>query len=136
MIKISKKFEYALMSMAYFHEHEGNKGVRSIAEDLQIPFDTLSKVFQTLVHAQILKPTHGAQGGHCLQKPLQEIKFMDFYRLFEETPFGDKCNGPKDFCDIYSQCKIVAPLKKLHERLFDFFNELTLYELFYENKDK
>lgn len=138
MIKISKRFEYALLSIGYLHENTQENtmlGVRAVALELQIPFDTLSKVFQILVHAKILKPVHGAHGGHILERPLKEIKFIELYRLFEEIPFGHKCNGPRDHCEIYSHCKIVTPMLQLHERLFEFFSELNVYDFLYPQKN-
>lgn len=135
MIKVSKKLEYALMSARYFHDHASTPsiGAKIMARDLQIPFDTLSKVFQTLVHAKILHPIHGAQGGHALIIPLKDIQFLDFYLLFEEIPFGQKCNGPKEHCGIYSHCTIQAPLTQLHNQLESFFKNLSLYDFFFSN---
>lgn len=135
MIKMSKKLEYALMALSQLQLLGASSAVvqvRALAQKLKVPFDTLSKVFQILVHANILKPMHGAHGGHRLIRSLDQIYFLEFYQLFDELPFGDKCNGPKSYCELYKTCNIVGPLTRLNNKILLMLEGLTLQDFLFE----
>ena len=57
MLRLSKKADYALMSMKHLagrHETGGSSSAREIAESYEIPLELLAKVLQRLVRARLL----------------------------------------------------------------------------------
>jgi Rrf2 family protein len=135
MLKINRKVEYALMALKYMSEKQ-NDGLttgREICQTFSIPFDTTSKVLQLMNQGEILKSVKGIKGGYSLNRPLNEISFSELTSLIEEKEFSNHCESESGNCDYYQSCNIISPIEKLNRKLIDFFSELKLEDLFYNN---
>lgn len=135
MLKISKKVEYALMSLKYMMvkgEAEGPFSAREICDTFHIPFDTLAKVMQMMTNEGILRSAQGVKGGYFLYKNLSDINYYDLNVLLEGESFGHYCNGPKGVCDQFNHCNIFGPLHRLDQLTTQFFKQITLSDLLQE----
>jgi Rrf2 family protein len=139
MLKINKKVEYALMVLAYITTRDPTPKrsdsylhlftAREIGEAMNIPFDPLSKVMQTLAHMGVLKSSQGLKGGYILQGNLQALSFYELNFVLEGETFGDYCNGPKGQCQQFSTCNIIHPLLELNTQLINFFKTVSIAQL-------
>ena len=133
MLKITKKVEYALVSLKYLRDEkkEGLVTAREICSKFQTPFDTTSKVMQAMNNAGILKSSQGTKGGYALQKNLKEISYMELVSIVDPKSLNDEfCLTSKGRCEMYSTCNIVSPIEKLNVTLNNYLKNLNIYNLF------
>lgn len=124
--------EYALIVLKHISKKNGHEltTAREICDLFDAPFDTVSKVMQTLQHSEILDSSKGIKGGYSLAKNLNDVSFLELIQVIEGEDFGRSCSHPaKGQCELISKCNIVTPIQELNHRLGDFFKQMSLKEL-------
>ncbi len=114
----------------------GNQAVsaRQIADQFGLPLPLLMNVLKSLAHAQIVESTRGAQGGYELAVDPHEVSLLEIVTAIE-GPFqlvqccSDAIPMEKQTCKISEQCPIRHPLQRLHQRIHEFFERVTLADL-------
>lgn len=129
MIKISKKIEYALMVLKHMRgiESAQQTTAREICDLYKAPFDTISKVMQTLAKHNILHSNQGATGGYTLTQNLESISYSKLVEIIEGRSKAKDCIELN--CNLFSSCNIISPIRKLNHRLSDFISSISLAEL-------
>lgn len=76
---LSKTCIYGIRSTLFLAVRNENKfiSIKEIADTLDIPFHFLTKILQTLGHANIIESVKGPKGGVTLKKPSTEISVLD-----------------------------------------------------------
>jgi len=122
MLKLSKKVEYALMSLQFManksktpHNDEFQVTARQLSRSLKIPFDSVSKTLQILASKEIVIPVHGAQGGYKLNKDLSQISFNYIIEIIDGPLALVSCfYCEREYpCPIEDSCPILDPIKQL-----------------------
>jgi Rrf2 family protein len=127
MIKINRKVEYALMVLKLMKEKDSLTTAREVCDQFKTPFDTTAKVMQLMNNAGILQSQKGVKGGYTLARDLSEVSYLELVELIEGKSFMMDCHdGP---CELYHQCNISRPIKRLNDYLLYIFNSLTVAEL-------
>lgn len=129
MIKISKKIEYALMVLKHMRNNEALKQTtaREICDLYKAPFDTISKVMQTMSKHHILLSHQGANGGYTLCEDLGTISYSRLVEIIEGRSKAKDCIELN--CSLFSSCNIISPVRNLNSRLSDFISSISLAEL-------
>lgn len=129
MIKINRKVEYALMVLKLMKD-KGSQDLttaREVCDSFKTPFDTTAKVMQLMNTAGILHSHKGVKGGYTLARDLTQVSYLELAELIEGKSFMMDCHdGP---CDLFHQCNISLPIKRLNDYLINIFNSLTVAEL-------
>ncbi len=133
MFKINKKTEYALMALKFMHEKCATQKstAREICNELSIPFDSTAKVLQVLKQAGIVKSVQGINGGYQINFDLNQLSFRQLTELIEGKDMMMDCSSGN--CELYSNCNITGPVKKLNDYLAHFFQQLTIKQLIEKN---
>ncbi len=136
MFKINKKVEYALIVLKHFEKNSQNDlvTVRMICDQYLTPFDTTSKVMQTMNNYGILESVQGVKGGYKVSANLDKISYLQLCQMIEGKSFVHDCAKVK--CSLLESCNIVGPIKRLNESLVDFFSQLTLAQLLSEQSQR
>lgn len=137
MIKINRKIEYALMVLKLMKD-KGDEltTAREICDQFKTPFDTTAKVMQLMNTAGILHSQKGVKGGYTLSRDLNQVTYMELVELIEGKSFMMDCHDRGDGqgpCDLYHNCNISRPIKRLNDYLINIFKALTLNELLAED---
>jgi Rrf2 family protein len=129
MIKISKKMEYALMALELMGRKKTDEitSVREICKTCHAPFDPVSKALQAMSNADFVDSVQGVKGGYLLKKSLSKITFRELSELINGPSPHISCIHGK--CGLSRQCPIMTPMKRLNERMNDFFSSITLEDL-------
>lgn len=137
MLKINKKVEYALMALKFIAKKEEGSltSAREICEALHIPFDTTAKVLQIMNNQGILNSTKGLKGGYTMQRPLNQITYMEIVKMVEGVESDFYCQNQKGLCDLYNTCNIVSPIDQLNRKVQTFLDSLKLSELLGEKNE-
>lgn len=138
MIKINRKVEYALMVLKLMKDKGPSEltTAREVCDQFKTPFDTTAKVMQVMNNAGILHSQKGVKGGYTLSRDLSAVTYMELVELIEGKSFMMDCHdlgagsGP---CELYHNCNISRPIKRLNDYLISIFKSLTLNELLAED---
>ena len=91
MLRLSKKSDYALMSMKHLAARSdggASSSAREISEAYDIPLELLAKVLQRLVRARLLVSVQGTRGGYRLARHAAMISVADVIQDFSGVASG------------------------------------------------
>ena len=132
MLRLSKKSDYALISMKHLamRQHAGGSAsAREIAEAYDIPLELLAKILQRLVRARLLLSVQGTRGGYRLSRSPGSITVADVIQAVDGPVTMTACSPSDHECDQFSKCSIRDPLWKIKTRILDALNTMTLAEM-------
>ncbi len=130
MVKINKKIEYALMILKHMSASKQLYTAKELCDLYSIPFDTASKVLQLLNRNKIVRSTKGINGGYSLTIDLSQINYLSLSEIIEGKKHSKNCC--EDNCSLISTCNITGPITSINKHLYNFFESLTLDQLFDE----
>jgi Rrf2 family protein len=137
MLRLSKKADYALMSMKHLAlrtDVAGSSSAREISEAYDIPLELLAKVLQRLVRARLLVSVQGTRGGYRLGRPATAISVADVIQAVDGPVTVTACSTDDHNCDQYSKCSIRDPLWKIKNRTYDALNTVSVAEMAAESE--
>ena len=132
MLKINRKLEYALMVLK-FMATEKMPGelttAREICDRFSCPFNTVSKIMQTMNEAGILQSLQGVKGGYRQIRALLDISFHELFILIEKKEDTSICHKDEGLCDLFSTCNIITPVNRLNIQLGRYLAGLNLRDV-------
>lgn len=134
MLKLSKSVEYSLLALIYISNNENKSAVSSkiISEELNIPYELLSKLLQKLKRNGIVKSRQGKLGGYNLSIPLKELAIYNVIRAIEENIQIVNCThsfATKKDCEKIDNCKVREPFFDIQNKIISIFESMTLEQL-------
>lgn len=120
---------YALRAMGFIASHNDSRPILSstIAKEMDIPRNFLSKILNRLVQDGLVQATRGRNGGVALAKPAAQIRLYDVVSLFMAINDFNKCLlGPK-ICD--GSCGMHLRWKIITEQFENILNETTVDQI-------
>ncbi len=131
MLKLSKKAEYALISLQHIAslDDQAPASAREIAEHYNIPPDILGKVMQALTRAEIVESIQGAKGGYRLRRSLADMVLGEVLEAVDGPVHVAPCTGDHYSCDQELACNIKQPISRLQAHLQNFVFSLSLETL-------
>lgn len=121
---------YAARAMGFLAKQEKNEPVLSstIAAEMNIPRNFLSKILNRLVQAGLIQATRGRNGGVTLSRPAEEIYLYDVVNLFMKIDDFKRCFlGLKGRCD--GTCGIHLRWKIISEQFEKMLTETTIDQI-------
>lgn len=132
MLRLSKKSDYALISMKHLATRPdggASSSAREISETYDIPLELLAKVLQRLVRARLLVSVQGTRGGYRLGRSAQQISVADVIQAVDGPVTVTACSDTDHNCDQYSKCSIRDPLWKIKNRILESLNTVSVAEM-------
>ena len=128
MLVLSKKTDYALVSLAYLAERRGRiASAREIAEAAGLPAALLMQILKTLHQHGILRSTRGVKGGYEVGTDLRSLSLHTLITAL---------HGPIDEQGLEAQAAELAalplphsPLPALRRRLLRFLQNVKVSDL-------
>ncbi len=114
---------YALRAMGYLSQNEKAEPILSstIAKEMDIPKNFLSKILNRLVQAGLVVAVRGRNGGVALAKPASQIKLYDIVNLFMKVDDFKNCFLGLKKCD--GSCGLHIRWKIISEQFEKMLNE-------------
>lgn len=144
MLSLNKKTDYGLIAMACLAaEPERVFSARQIAQTYGMRSPLLMNVLKKLTRSGLVSSVRGSNGGYRLARPAREISLAQMVLAMEGQPRLVACaneQGDSGFeCDLAQSCPVQSPVRKVHLKLLDFLEEISLFDLvnddcLYENK--
>ena len=132
MLRLSKKSDYALISMAHLAMRAdgiGASSAREISEAYSIPLELLAKILQRLVRAKLLISVQGTRGGYRLARPAASISVADVIQSVDGPVTVTACSPDDHACDQFGTCSIRDPLWKIKNRILETLTTVSVAEL-------
>jgi Rrf2 family protein len=134
MFKFSKSTEYSILALIYISNNESKSVInsRTISEQLNIPYELLSKLLQKLVKGGIVKSTQGKYGGYNLLIPAKQLSVLSIINALDENIQVANCtfdSATKDDCGRINDCIIRTPFISLQDKINNIFESLTIEQL-------
>jgi Rrf2 family iron-sulfur cluster assembly transcriptional regulator len=139
---ISNTSKYAIRAMIYlelYSSPEKKKGIKTIAQELDIPSPFLGKILQVLVKQQLLGSTKGPNGGFFLKRYAIDIPAMEIIEIMDGKDTFDKCVIRTSACDHMNPCSMhhkLAPIRKDMKLVFTTETIADLVSEFMEGKER
>ena len=136
MLRLSKKSDYALISMKHLATRPdggASSSAREISESYDIPLELLAKVLQRLVRARLLVSVQGTRGGYRLARHASMISVADVIQAVDGPVAVTACSTDSHNCDQYSKCSIRDPLSKIKNRILDALTTVSVAEMAVES---
>jgi Rrf2 family protein len=102
--------------------------VKVLADELNASQAHLAKVFQTLSKAGLVNSVRGPSGGFELNKPAEEISFLEIYEIIEGKIVLGGCPSGKTRC-IFQNCIFNNELNRISHDIYKTLEKTKLLEL-------
>ncbi len=135
---ISHSSKYAIRALIYlelYSSPQKKKGIKKIAEELNIPSPFLGKILQVLVKHQLLASSKGPNGGFYLNKPAIDIQLMEIIEIMDGTDILNDCVIRTAPCDHKQPCSMHHKLAPLRTEIKRLFTTETIADLVYEFRE-
>ena len=129
---LTKKSEYALLSLVSIMKSDGPKNVDVLSRELNISKSFLAKIMQNLAKHEIVKSFKGVNGGFALNKAADKLTVLEITTAAEEkTPSVFECAPSMLDCPSHmGNCCTIWPLmNNLQTKINGFLSNLTLKEI-------
>lgn len=136
-MRISKLSDYAVVILTEM----GRSGVAqmssaALAERVNIPEPTVSKILKILVQAQILTSMRGVRGGYSLARSIDQISVHDVVVAFEGKISVTSCTqGEQSDCSIAHTCGARGRWDQVNKAIKQALQNVTLQQMMYENNE-
>ncbi len=131
MVKLSRKMEYALISLKHLSQKDAGEltSAKEISNIYSVSFDVISRVLQALNQGGIVKSIQGVQGGYHLLKDLTDVSLFDLIEVIEGPLSLVRCIHDADSCELIKSCNIVSPVTTLNQKVNEFYKTIKIAEL-------
>jgi Rrf2 family transcriptional regulator, iron-sulfur cluster assembly transcription factor len=129
---LTKKSEYALLSLISIARSDEPKNVDVLSKELNISKSFLAKIMQNLAKHELVISHRGVNGGFALKKNWDEITILEITSAAEEkTPSVFECSPSVSHCpsQVGTLCTIWPLLNNLQNKINDFLETLTLKDI-------
>jgi len=129
---LTKKSEYALLSLISIAKSSEPKNVDELSRELNISKSFLAKIMQNLAKQNLVISHRGVNGGFALNKSWENITILEIVVAAEEkTPSVFECSPSPDNCpnQVAMLCTIWPLLNNLQLKINDFLEKLTLKDI-------
>ena len=129
---LTKKSEYALLSLISIAKSSEPKNVDELSRELNISKSFLAKIMQNLAKHNLVISHRGVNGGFALNKSWETITILEIVVAAEEKlPSVFECSPSMDNCpnQIATLCTIWPLLNNLQLKINDFLEKLTLKDI-------
>jgi len=136
VLGLTRKTEYGLAALAYLARVPGRLAcARAISERLSVPVSLLMNVLKELAGAGYIESVRGAHGGYRLARPADEIGLGELFRDLEGPIRRSGClrgrpeGQDRRRCTRMSVCRVADPVHRVHRKLREFLQALTLADV-------
>ncbi len=100
-----------------------------IARPQNVSESYLSKVFQKLTHARLVKAVRGKHGGYALARPPNTITVGDVVRAMEAEQPMYRCLAQERCCEATGSCLLLRAFAEAERQMYAVLDGGTLADL-------
>ena len=130
-MQFTKAEEYGLFGVVHLAKLQRGAVVSlgEISKAQRIPDKFLSKIFQTLTRAGIVKSHRGVRGGFSLAKPPAKIKISEVFNAIQGDTDPVKCIAEGKPCIKRGDCAVRDLILEGRKQMFAYYDKQTVEDL-------
>ena len=130
-LQLTRGGEYAIRAMTYLAKRPVGEisSLHEVGVEQDIPESFLAKIFQNLVHADLVVSQRGAHGGFSLARPAAEITVREVVEAIDGPIALNGCVLRPGDCRRSGDCRMHEVWVLAQERMMDVLGEVTLDDL-------
>lgn len=130
MLRIGKLTDYAMMILAVLARvPEGVQSATTLADSLNLPSTTVSKILKILSEAELVSSVRGAEGGYKLQKSAHEISVAEVIAVMEGDIAMTECCEQIERCTLQTSCSMKSNWLKINKVVQGLLSRLTVVDM-------
>lgn len=118
----------AMLELA-LREGEGPVQLERLSSEQDIPERYLSKLFQELRRAGLIRSVRGAHGGYLLARRPDEIRLMEIVRCLDGSVAPTECVEHPGRCDNATECVAREVWAEVNQAILGVLGNMTLRDL-------
>ncbi len=120
---------YATLAMGFLAKQDSKDPILSstIASEMDIPHNFLSKILNRLAQAGLILATRGRGGGVVLARPSSEIFLHEVVNIFMKVDDYKRCLLGRKHCD--GNCGLHLRWRIISEQFEKMLNETTIAQV-------
>jgi FeS assembly SUF system regulator len=136
MLRIGKLTDYAILILGEMAGlPDAILSATSLAELLQLPLPTVSKILKILSEANLVTSIRGAVGGYRLAKPAANITLAHVITAMEGELALTECCEKSGLCGLDSFCKMQVNWQKINKLVLNLLMQWTILDMRNENAE-
>jgi len=130
-LQLTRGGEYAIRAMTYLTKRPVGEisSLHEVGVEQDIPESFLAKIFQNLVHADLVVSQRGAHGGFSLARPAAAITVREVVEAIDGPIALNGCVLRPGDCRRSGDCRMHEVWVLAQERMMDVLGEVTLAQL-------
>lgn len=130
-LELTRGSEYALRAVLYLAEQAPGEicALHAVAGAKDVPQSFLAKVFQNLVHADLVVSHRGARGGFSLARPADEITMADVIEAIDGPVSLNPCIASPAYCVSSAVCPVHDVWCRAQGAMMDVLATATFADL-------
>jgi len=130
-LQLTRGGEYAIRAMTYLARRPVGDitPLHDVGAEQDIPESFLAKIFQSLVHADLVVSQRGAHGGFTLARPAVEITVREIVEAVDGPISLNGCVLWPEECERSGGCRMHQVWVLAQERMMEVLGRVTLAEL-------
>jgi len=128
-MKITKATDYAIRLLTYLVEHGGEGRSSEISKEIDVPFNHLAKLVQTLARKKYLITRRGKGGGLKLAKDPNQISLAELIEVIEGPVVISDCIFHREDCKFSSTCKARKYLMWARSQFLENLSAKSIFDL-------
>ncbi|MGH1378404.1 MAG: SUF system Fe-S cluster assembly regulator [Alphaproteobacteria bacterium] len=130
MLKITKMSDYAVIVLIEMMQAEDCVSVAGLAQQMQLPKPTISKVLKSLAQAGIVISTRGTNGGYSLGFPPEDISIEQIISAIDgPISLVDCVDGGEPGCKLGDNCPIRGRWDSVNTAVKGVFSNVSLADM-------
>jgi len=130
-LQLTRGSEYGIRAMMYLAARPADQicSLRDVGREQDIPESFLAKIFQSLVHADLVVSYRGARGGFALARPADQITVAQVVEAVDGPISLNNCVLWPETCERSAACAMHDVWVKAQERMLGVLDEVTFADL-------
>jgi len=129
-MKLSRTTDFAMRVLMYLARRPQDSFTTNfLADELDIPYNNLTKIIQSLVKAGVVVARKGKNGGITLGKPPEDIRLKTVIHTFDGPTQLSECLVDAKFCSQVGCCKLQTVFHDIQTKIDQLFNDVTIASL-------
>lgn len=128
-MRISQEADYALRIVFYLGKQDESArcDVKSIAQDISLPHRFAVKILRKLTLSGITKSFRGAYGGYNLERPAEDITFLEVIEVIDGKIIINKCLEDMENCNDHrrGECYVRDRLAGVNQTIIAQLSKIT-----------
>ncbi|MDQ6968352.1 MAG: SUF system Fe-S cluster assembly regulator [Mariprofundaceae bacterium] len=134
MLRLTRITDYGILLMTELARLESHaKNTRLTANDLalstRVPAPTVSKILQSLLHANLLDSARGAHGGYRLMRLASDISVCEIIHCLEGRIALTECNLEQSECEQMPFCSTSNNWKRINTAIQHALEDISLADM-------